>query len=159
MRSFWFGLTAAFLVAASGCTRYNLTQNACSDCCNGGQYADTREYDSQVVAAGVNSGTSGYVGDGGCNDCGTGGAGYGTGLGNASGYAGGMGHGAGHQLGRHFAPGHLMGPTPTPVAWLPHGYMDDRGPSGPQSPTYGYPYYTLRGPRDFLLDNPPSIGY
>jgi hypothetical protein len=22
----------------------------------------------------------------------------------------------------------------------------------------GYPYYTTRGPRDFLLDNPPSIG-
>jgi len=21
-----------------------------------------------------------------------------------------------------------------------------------------YPYYTLRGPRDFLVDNPPSIG-
>lgn len=21
-----------------------------------------------------------------------------------------------------------------------------------------YPYYTIRGPRDFLLDNPPSIG-
>lgn len=22
----------------------------------------------------------------------------------------------------------------------------------------GYPYYTVRGPRDFLMDNPPSIG-
>lgn len=22
----------------------------------------------------------------------------------------------------------------------------------------GYPYYTVRGPRDFLVDNPPSIG-
>ncbi len=31
----------------------------------------------------------------------------------------------------------------------------------PAGPTYGavtYPYYTVRGPRDFLLDNPPSIG-
>jgi hypothetical protein len=28
-----------------------------------------------------------------------------------------------------------------------------------QSPTYAYPYYTLRGPRDFLQANPPSIGY
>lgn len=32
------------------------------------------------------------------------------------------------------------------------------GPPGPPSGTVGYPYYTLRGPRDFLADNPPSIG-
>jgi hypothetical protein len=32
------------------------------------------------------------------------------------------------------------------------------GPSGPQTATYGYPYYTIRGPRDFLLDNPPTTG-
>ena len=29
---------------------------------------------------------------------------------------------------------------------------------GPPTATVGYPYYTVRGPRDFLLDNPPSIG-
>lgn len=29
---------------------------------------------------------------------------------------------------------------------------------GPPTGTVGYPYYTTRGPRDFLLDNPPSIG-
>ena len=29
---------------------------------------------------------------------------------------------------------------------------------GPPSGTVAYPYYTVRGPRDFLLDNPPSIG-
>ncbi len=29
---------------------------------------------------------------------------------------------------------------------------------GPPSGTVAYPYYTTRGPRDFLLDNPPSIG-
>ena len=33
------------------------------------------------------------------------------------------------------------------------------GPAqGPAAPTYGYPYYTTRGPRDFLNPNPPSIG-
>jgi hypothetical protein len=32
------------------------------------------------------------------------------------------------------------------------------GPPGPPTGTVGYPYYTLRGPRDFLVDNPPSIG-
>jgi hypothetical protein len=29
---------------------------------------------------------------------------------------------------------------------------------GPAPPTYVYPYYTTRAPRDFLLDNPPGIG-
>lgn len=32
------------------------------------------------------------------------------------------------------------------------------GPNGPATATYSYPYYTTRGPRDFLLDNPNSIG-
>jgi hypothetical protein len=36
--------------------------------------------------------------------------------------------------------------------------MDDAGPAGPPSATYGYPYYTTRAPRDFLMNNPPSIG-
>jgi len=29
---------------------------------------------------------------------------------------------------------------------------------GPPTGAVTYPYYTLRGPRDFLVDNPPSIG-
>ena len=32
------------------------------------------------------------------------------------------------------------------------------GPQGPPTAQVAYPYYTTRGPRDFLLDNPPSIG-
>ena len=34
----------------------------------------------------------------------------------------------------------------------------DQGPSGPPSASVAYPYYTVRGPRDFLMNNPPSIG-
>jgi hypothetical protein len=30
--------------------------------------------------------------------------------------------------------------------------------AGPPTAGVAYPYYTVRGPRDFLLDNPPSIG-
>lgn len=37
-------------------------------------------------------------------------------------------------------------------------HQQQMGPPGPPTPTYGYPYYTIRGPRDFLVDNPPSIG-
>jgi hypothetical protein len=32
------------------------------------------------------------------------------------------------------------------------------GPQGPPTAQVAYPYYTCRGPRDFLVDNPPSIG-
>ena len=32
------------------------------------------------------------------------------------------------------------------------------GPAGPQTASYAYPYYTVRGPRDFLLDSPPTTG-
>jgi hypothetical protein len=32
------------------------------------------------------------------------------------------------------------------------------GPSGPAVAQVAYPYYTTRGPRDFLVDNPPTIG-
>ncbi len=35
---------------------------------------------------------------------------------------------------------------------------DNQVGSGVPGPTVGYPYYTSRGPRDFLVDNPPSIG-
>lgn len=48
---------------------------------------------------------------------------------------------------------------PSHVGHLPHGYEQSlSGPPGPPSATYAYPYYTTRAPRDFLLDNPPSIG-
>lgn len=93
-----------------------------------------------------------------CNDCGGGGcASHGGGGGH--GFAGGGGHsGHGHGGGGLLSNQGGM-PGPTPVGRLPQGYMQDAGPSGPPSATYGYPYYTTRAPRDFLMDNPPSIGY
>jgi hypothetical protein len=39
-----------------------------------------------------------------------------------------------------------------------HHYRPAEEPSGGPVGQYAYPYYTLRGPRDFLVDNPPSIG-
>jgi hypothetical protein len=32
------------------------------------------------------------------------------------------------------------------------------GPQGPPTGAVAYPYYTSRGPRDFLDPNPPSLG-
>ncbi len=38
------------------------------------------------------------------------------------------------------------------------GRGEEAGPPGPPVGTVTYPYYTTRGPRDFLAKNPPSIG-
>ncbi|MEO8493838.1 MAG: hypothetical protein ABI614_02120 [Planctomycetota bacterium] len=88
-----------------------------------------------------------------CNGCGNGGCAAHGGHGGHSGHAG-HGHGGEGGMANHGGT-----PAPTPVGMLPHGYMQDAGPGGPPSATYGYPYYTTRAPRDFLMDNPPSIGY
>ena len=43
----------------------------------------------------------------------------------------------------------------------PHGGGYPEYPAFNPGPPHGqvaYPYYTTRGPRDFLRDNPPNIG-
>ena len=41
---------------------------------------------------------------------------------------------------------------------IPHTAQGPGAGTG-TAPSYAYPYYTTRGPRDFLMKNPPSIGY
>jgi hypothetical protein len=57
-----------------------------------------------------------------------------------------------HLGGHGGGPGCFGGGGPGAHPW------QDGPPSGPPTAHVGYPYYTLRGPRDFLLNNPPSIG-
>jgi hypothetical protein len=57
--------------------------------------------------------------------------------------------------------GHLMGGRVAAGIHESQGWRHqapELGPPGPPTGAYAYPYYTLRGPRDFLADNPPSIG-
>lgn len=63
---------------------------------------------------------------------------------------GGGGHGGGCVrngfFARHFGPqNHVTGA--------------EEGAGAPQGAQVAYPYYTTRGPRDFLLNNPPPLGY
>jgi hypothetical protein len=55
--------------------------------------------------------------------------------------------------------GNMMASHNHPCA---HPYRNDGGEQeieeGPRMPQTAYPYYTTRGPRDFLAKNPPSIG-
>ncbi|MFO7902831.1 MAG: hypothetical protein R6U98_09235 [Pirellulaceae bacterium] len=41
----------------------------------------------------------------------------------------------------------------------PQGSPQVAQPAGPAAATANYPYYTNRAPRDFLLDEPSTIGY
>jgi hypothetical protein len=86
----------------------------------------------------------GYPGDY-CPNCYPGGYGYGH-----HAYPGGPFHGGhyGYFGGAHRTPGY-------PHHHFSRSYV---GPQGPPTAQVAYPYYTTRGPRDFLLDNPPSIG-
>ena len=86
--------------------------------------------------AGMNEGSSGLLGIGrgrGTAGCGRGGCGTG---------------------------GRLCGACGQGLAGeIPHTAQAPYPGFGGQAPTYAYPYYTTRGPRDFLQDNPPSIGW
>lgn len=61
--------------------------------------------------------------------------------------------GGGHGGGGHFGGGqHGM-------RGVPHHYSREYlGPQGPETAQVAYPYYTVRGPRDFLANDPMSIG-
>src|SRR5687767_9170163 len=69
------------------------------------------------------------------------------------------------ECGRHGRPGAgheggLVGKHgPHGAQGVPHHFTREYyGPQGPSTGAVAYPYYTTRGPRDFLVDNPPSIG-
>jgi len=93
-------------------------------------------------------GDAGLVG--GCAECGLG-AGQcasdtrpsaGNLLGGRAGYKRGCGYG-------------LKGKVHPYAGKIPHTAQSGLGNT---VPTYAYPYYTTRGPRDFLMEKPPTIG-
>lgn len=64
------------------------------------------------------------------------------------------------RAGAQMGPPHVQGDFLTGL----HAAHQQRGaaaavPGEGVTPTVTYPYYTTRGPRDFLMDNPMPIGY
>ncbi len=114
----------------------------------------------------------GGLADGGCSDCGGSGCGGGGGLirgggglirgglmgcgggGMCTGRCGGLG-GCGGQL-----TGQLQAQLDQFKAMTARNCANGGCglPPGPQTGAVQYPYYTTRGPRDFFMCNPPSIG-
>jgi hypothetical protein len=107
-----------------------------------------------LVAAIAMIGSTGCLGLHGKCGCGNGACSAGNGGSHFGGCAK-CGHGlgkhggcakCGHGLRKHGDPNDGYGGNPQMVN------------NGPASAAVSYPYYTTRGPRDFLINNPPSIG-
>jgi hypothetical protein len=73
-----------------------------------------------------------------------------------SGGQGGCGPGCGGLLGGLGGGGPISQEIHATQGW--RHQTPEIGPAGPPTGATAYPYYTLRGPRDFLTNNPPSIG-
>lgn len=137
---------------ATGCANINLARRGCGSCtsCN----AKAGGCDQMACSGVASAGAAGVLGTGpggvAANPgdpgavAGTPGP-YDPGM-YGGGYGGPGGYGGGGFRGGHFGRG--------------GGDMGmGAGYGGPPSAHVAYPYYTTRGPRDFLINNPPSIGY
>lgn len=139
MRACILAIAALLVISGVGCRGINLAKGGCG--CGGHSQCGG---DCGAGACG-----QGACGQGACGGgiCGHGGHGRGL-LGHGDcqpGHGGLLGHGGhGGPVRDHFAGHHLS--------------REYTGPAGPPTAQVAYPYYTTRGPRDFLLDNPPSIG-
>lgn len=162
-RLLMIGSMAALLVATTGCLHHNV-RGGCSDgsCASGGCSTGSCE------CGNANCGGSGSCG----GACG----------GNASGIIGHLGSLCGLCGGKGTCQGGCRtGCQAGPIGWQQGGLdysshlqpgllghkagaaLNSRsggqyGQGGLPSAQVGYPYYTVRGPRDFLMDNPPTIG-
>lgn len=142
--------------------------NAVSASVQGGVASAAGRFGNLGSLAGPCRGLGGMVGCNGCGDCGGGAVGTNhsacsTGGCGPQGCNGSEGCGAGGNGGggianlffrRNGSPHPYGGETPHTASANSAG----GGFGGASAPSFQYPYYTTRGPRDFLMMNPPSIG-
>ncbi len=151
-RWLWIGSLAGLLVVSTGCLRHQ-TRGGCSNgtchtgaCSNGACSPGACSGGACQAGGGQAGGGHGLLGrmqGGGCNNV----AGCRTGC-----VAGKLGwQQGGHDYSSHLQPG-MLGHRAS------HAITSQPFTPGPPSAQVAYPYYTVRGPRDFLLNDPPTIG-
>lgn len=166
------GSLTGLMALSTGCLHHN-TRGGCQSC---GTANAGMPYAGQC--------SSGQCGSAGCTSCQSSPRGL---LVKARGKLAGCYTGSNHacngacngacQSGHANCPGGRVGCTAGPIGWqqgglnysshLNPGFLGHNAGSaaaagqftpGPPSPQVAYPYYTHRGPRDFLMANPPPIG-
>lgn len=166
-RLLMIGTLAALLIGTTGCLHHHTRNSGCNSCSSGGCQTGACSTGHCGSGSACQAGPYAYGNGGkcvgnGCNNC-NGGCGTLGDMGGICGVCGDSGCRTGCIPGRigwqqggldysaHLHPGclgHHAGDALNSRPFTP----------GPPTATVGYPYYTIRGPRDFLLDNPPSIG-
>ena len=158
------GSIVGFMVCSTGCLHHNLRSSGChgssSSCSSGkcGKGILGRLSQNPNGNCGCQSGECGCP-SGACGDCQNGACGGQCGNGGCLGGCGRTGCVAG-PLG--WQQGGLDYSSHLNPGLLGHGagarLQNQPFTPGPPSAQVGYPYYTHHGPRDFLMDNPPTIG-
>ncbi len=172
-RLLMIGSLAALLVGTTGCLHHNLR----GGCSTGG--CETGGCETGGCSSGSCGGGCGIMGKLGCSGdcngdcngdcggkCGCMGSKVLSRLGGICGMCGGKGgcrtgcvagalgwQQGGLDYSSHLQPGILGHDAPSALR-----SQAQYGQGGLPSAQVGYPYYTVRGPRDFLMENPPTIG-
>jgi hypothetical protein len=165
----WLGVcsVAFLLVASTGCLHHGV-RGGCNSCGPAG-HASCQSGSCGQCSTGSCGGSCGEVSS--CGSCRGGGrvgilnrvrnrvAGCGGACGGACGAVPMGWQQGGLNYGSHLGSG-LLGHGGTGLMGHGAGAQLDSQPFNPGPPTaqVAYPYYTHRGPRDFLVDNPPTIG-
>lgn len=156
----WLGVcsVAFLLVASTGCLHHGVRGGACKSCgpstcstgsCQSGSCGDSCGGSCEPASEGRVGILSRLKGRSACGNCGSGGCGCASRIGCQPGPLGWQQGGLNYSS--HLQPGflgHQAGQQLNQTPFQP----------GPPTAAVGYPYYTIRGPRDFLVDNPPTIG-
>ena len=173
MKAILAALAICLLVVSSGCNCLSCNSGAGGFPSFGGRGGGGCGGGEVVSSSGFGGGSSisagcpkcgGALGRLGCGDCGLG---FGGGGGRHGGGSRGCG-GRGMCTGRCGGPGNCGGQLAAQLEAQLDQFKAITArncanggcglPPGPQSGAVNYPYYTTRGPRDFLMCNPPSIG-
>ena len=146
-RWLWIGSLAGLLVVSTGCLRHQTRGGCSTGTCHSGACSSGTCQTGACSGGACQTGGHGLLGKmqgaGGCNNC----VGCRTGC-----VAGPLGwQQGGHDYSSHLQPG-MLGHRAS------HAINSQPFTPGPPSAQVAYPYYTVRGPRDFLLNDPPTIG-
>ena len=141
-RWLWIGSLAGLLVVSTGCLHHQTRGGCSTGNCNSGACSSGTCGNASCNGSSGGTGLLGKLNVGGCNSCG---CRTGCVPGKIGWQQGGMDYSS------HLKPGVLGHRASTALSSQPFT-------PGPPTGQVAYPYYTVRGPRDFLQSDPPTIG-